>query len=111
MTNLIQPDNVTARFQSETAVNFPPFRIVEHIQSGSIWCTSDEDGNHINMTFSQPIVMEGFFSNGGTSTDNLGRSFVHYVSNFSILYSESMDGPLHHYPSVRMCVQVIHYAY
>ena len=104
MTNLIQPNNVTARFQTSGQ---PPFRIVE--QSG--WCTPGQDGNHINMTFSQPIVMEGFFSNGGTSTDNFGQIFEHYISNFSILYSESKDGPLHRYPSVRMCVQVIHYAY
>ena len=94
ISNLLQPDNVTARFQIS---GNPPFRIVDQF-----WCTPDQDGNHINMTFSQPIVMEGFFSNGATSTDNFGQTLQHYISNFSILYSESKDGPLQLYPTVCM---------
>lgn len=95
ISNLLQPDDVTALFGNT------PFHIVE--QSLSFWCIFGQDGNHINMTFSQPVVMEEFTTNGGTSFSGT-VTVEHYVSNFSILYSESMDGPLHRYPSVRiMC--------
>ena len=92
ISNLLQSDDVTAR----SGNNPPPFRIVDP-SAQFIWCTTDKDDNHINMTFSQPVVMVGFLSNGATSNS---QTVEHYVSNFSILYSESMDVPLHLYSKV-----------
>ena len=96
ISNLLQSNDVTAR----SGNNPPPFRIVDP-SAPLFWCTTDKDGNHINMTFSQPVVMAGFLSSGATTASESG-----YVSNFSILYSESTDGPLHRYPKV--CVYRLH---
>ena len=46
----------------------------------------------MNMTFSQPVILEGVISSGATS-----NSGPHYVSDFTILYSKTVNGPLQLY--------------
>ena len=65
------------------------------VESSTLWCTEGDGVNYVNMTFSQPVVLEGLISQGGNS--NMGQ---HYVSGFSILYSKTENGSLQLYPSV-----------
>ena len=60
----------------------------------NFWCASSGTGNYVNMTFSQPVVLEGILSSGATSNNNRVR---HYVSDFAIFYSNTVDGPLRLY--------------
>ena len=48
------------------------------------------------MTFSQPVVLEGILSSGAIS-DNGQLRQRHYVSDFAIFYSNTVDGPLQLY--------------
>lgn len=96
---LLQPANVTT-LRTNT-LNEPPSRIVDLSLPG--WCTSVETGNHVNMTFTQPVVVEGIQSIGFSAM--VGNNVRQYfVSRFSILYSQNEDGPLQLYS--RVCVQL-----
>ena len=64
---------------------------------GKLWCTTGNGINYVNMTFSQPVVVESIFHQGAIS---LPLHVEHYVSSFSILYSSTEDGPLQLYPTV-----------
>ena len=81
--------------------SLPTLYPVENIVGSSTpWCTAGDIGpevNYVNMTFSQPVVLEGLISQGATS--NMG-TLQHYVSGFSILYSKTENGSLQLYPSV-----------
>ena len=58
------------------------------------WCATDRTGNYVNMTFSQPVVIEGIISSGATSNNS---QVYHYVSDFTILHSKTVNGPLKFY--------------
>ena len=94
---LLQPASITV-LRTNT-LNEPLSNIVDLSRHG--WCTSVETGNHVNMTFTQPVVVEGIQSIGISAVVS-GTSIIrhYYVSRFSILYSQSKDDPLQLYPRV-----------
>ena len=67
------------------------------------WCTSmsttDIIGNYVNVTFSQPVLVEGMLSYGSASTAN-DTFFWNYKSSISLWYLKNENGPLI-YHSVR----------
>lgn len=65
---------------------------------GKFWCTTGDGVNYVNMTFSQPVVVESIFHVGATS---MMSTVEHYVSSFSMFYSPTENGPLQLYPTVR----------
>ena len=60
----------------------------------AVWCTNNGNGNYVNMTFSQPVVIDGISSRGATSDNS---QVHHYVSDFTMLYSKTVNGPLQLY--------------
>lgn len=78
----------------------PGYPVGNIVESSMLWCSTAGDGvNYVNMTFSQPVVLEGLISHGATS--NIGTlKLEHYVSDFSVLYSKKENASLQLYPSV-----------
>ena len=89
-TTLLSPThNITAFYDSTSIPSYP----VKNI-SKALWCTNIGIGNYVNLTFSQPVIIEGILSSGGTSNNS---QVHHYVSDFTILYSKTVNGPLQLY--------------
>ena len=68
--------------------NDQPIFPVENIGgSNTGWCANiSGEENYINMTFAQPVLLEGIHSFGRT-TSTIDAITQHFVSNFSILYT------------------------
>ena len=64
------------------------------------WCASVTAGNYVNMTFTEPILVEGIISSGAATTRTPLPALLHYVSNFSILFSQDISGQLQLYDRV-----------
>ena len=91
---LLSLDNITALHDSNQMMTYPVRNIVSMNTSNGIWCANSTVGNYVNMTFNQPVVVEGIFSHGAVSS-SLERQ--HYVSNFTILFSQDVSGQLQQY--------------
>ena len=92
--SLLPLDDITALQGAAGQMGFSLERVVSPVSS-EFWCASVTAGNYVNMTFTEPIVVEGIISSGAFSTGN-----VHFVSNFSILFSQDISGQLQLYNRV-----------
>lgn len=92
---LLPLTNITALHADQ-----PKYPVENIVESSMLWCSTAGNGvNYVNMTFNQPVVLEGLISHGATS--NIGTLAIeHYVSDFSVLYSKTENGSLQQYPSV-----------
>ena len=94
--DLLSLDNITALRDADQMPPYPLSDIVSTM-SDNVWCANPTAGNYVNMTFNQPVVVEGIIS-GGAFTRS--RTREHYVSNFSILFSRDVNGQLQLYDRV-----------
>ena len=55
-------------------------------ESTNIWCSTFPGSDHVNMTFTKQVVVEGITSRG-----SFDEGMRHFVSNFSVFVSPSLD--------------------
>ena len=95
--SLLPLDDITVLQGAAGDMGFSFEQIVSPL-SNEFWCANATAGNYVNMTFTQPVVVEGIISSGAFT---LGTTNVlHYVSNFSILFSRDINGQLELYNRV-----------
>ena len=95
-TAILPPENIAVlREFQEPASN------ILALDSEQLPCMSTTDiiGNYVNVTFNQPVVVEGMLSYGSAYITN-GTFFWNYKSSISLWYSKNENGPLI-YQSVR----------
>ena len=95
---LLPLDDITALQGAAGLMEFSLEQVVSSLPD-EFWCAKASTGNYVNMTFTQPIVVEGIISSGAVSSSPIAPN-VHYVSNFSILFSRGISGQLQLYNRV-----------
>ena len=92
--SLLPLNDITALQGAAGQMGFSLEQIVSS-RLNEFWCASVTGRNYVNMTFTEPVVVEGIISSGAFSTGN-----VHFVSNFSVLFSRDISGQLKLYNRV-----------